>query len=705
MGKKHSSLALWRIALSCSVLLGANTVGQAGKVALPAAGPVPLASPFAATPKPGAGPFGKDGIITSAIPRTDRTLVSGKLKDGLDALYNKRTAARAIQIRNSLSVGSLDHHILTWALATSGVPEMRSSDISAAMDELSSWPGKNVMRRNFERAVARENRPTGDVIALFGKRRPETTEGMVALGNALAANGQKARAHAIIAPWWYKAKLTMREERLVFDKLDNGILNQNDHLIRMKAMLYAYRLGSAQRVAGYAKAKSLYDAFEAVARSQRDAGKKLANVDPSWRKDPIYTFARIQYLRRAEKYDEAAKLMLKTPKDAASLIDPDAWWTERRVLSREMLDLNKTKLAYQLAAAHAAESPVMAADAEFHAGWYALRFLNDPKTAAKHFARIPELSSRPISAARGYYWLGRAAEAGRNSEQARSYFQRAAQYGTTFYGQLSASRLGQSKLAIGYPKPTAEDRRRFETRETVKALRRLEAAGYGTQAAFLYRELSEDLKSPGELALLTAMAERRSDHYTSLKIGKNAVSRGLNVGALSHPLGAIPASANISASGKALAYAIARQESEFNPTAVSGAGARGMLQLLPTTAKAVAIKRGMAYSAQKLSNDPGYNATLGAHFLGEQLERFNGSYILTFVGYNAGPRRANEWISRYGDPRGRNIDDVVDWVERIPYTETRNYVQRVMENYEVYKGRLTGTTDIKIDLVAGRRMN
>lgn len=198
------------------------------------------------------------------------------------------------------------------------------------------------------------------------------------------------------------------------------------------------------------------------------------------------------------------------------------------------------------------------------------------------------------------------------------------------------------------------------------------------------------------------MAEKNGDYYTSLKIGKNAVFQGKNVGALSHPIGAIPTSANVSAAGQALVYAIARQESEFNPTAISKAGARGILQLLPTTAKALAKKYSITWSPKKLSSDASYNATLGAYFLSEQLERFNGSYILTLIGYNAGSRRVNEWIERYGDPRGQSLDKVIDWIERIPYTETRNYVMRVMENYEVYKARLTGKTDMKADLLYGR---
>jgi len=236
----------------------------------------------------------------------------------------------------------------------------------------------------------------------------------------------------------------------------------------------------------------------------------------------------------------------------------------------------------------------------------------------------------------------------------------------------------------------------------VQAIARLEQTGFTARADILYIDLAGALDSPGELALLAARAEQRGDHFLALRIGKVAAKRGIAVGALSHPVGAIPASAEISGAGAALAYAIARQESEFNVGAVSGANARGLLQLLPGTAKEMAKQNGLPYSLDRLTADAGYNATLGAAFLRDQLDNFDGSYVLTFVGYNAGPRRARQWMARYGDPRGKELDVVVDWIERIPYTETRNYVQRVMENYEVYKMRLSRRYDIAKDLVRGR---
>lgn len=644
----------------------------------------------------------KDATFAFVMPDAGAVAAAGEialLKAGLDAI-EAMDIGKARRIRDRLPEASIDRHILAWAIAFDGGRDVSSVDIASAALMLPDWPGMKRLRRNSERAFYRENPDARRVISVFGDSRPQTLDGIILLARAHASLGQVKDARAVLASFWRTAKLEAPEEQRIIKEF-GAILQPEDHRARMEGMFYAERINSADRVAKLAGAEPLAKAWAAVIRGEKDAAAQLKAV-PADMRSAGYYFAEARYLRRKKKFAEAAAIMLKAPTDREALVDPDAWWTERRVLSRELVDDGDMKLAYRIAAAHAAESPVEAADAEFHAGWYALRGLSDAKTAAKHFARIAEIAAGPISLARAYYWLGRAAEAGAPGD-AKAFYEKAAVYGTVFYGQLAADRIGGKTLNVAYPEPTDVDRENFRRRETVKAIRRLERCGYQKLADMLYRELAGYLPQPGELALLADMAERRSDHTLALKIGKIAAGRGLDIGALSHPVGAIPADADISGSGKALAYAIARQESEFNVAAVSHAGARGLLQLLPGTAKSVAKKAGMTFSQERLTTDAGYNATLGAAFLSEQLGRFDGSYVLTFVGYNAGPGRARDWIKRYGDPRGKDIDTVVDWIERIPFTETRAYVQRVMENYQVYKMRLSGSFDIEGDLVKGRR--
>lgn len=622
-----------------------------------------------------------------------------QLKIGLDALAAKDfDGARAA--RDKLPVSSLDHHILAWAIALYGGDRVPSGEIAAASELLPGWPGMATLRRNSERALVRENPGADIVIKAFDGSQPQTAEGIIALSRAYVAKGDVKAAQSVLSPFWRTEKLEAKDETAIINEF-GPIIPTADHRYRMERMFYADRVDSAQRVAMLAGAKELADAWAAASEGDKNTPKLLAAV-PTEQRSAGYLFAEAEYLRKRKKFGDAAALILKAPTDRAALVDPDAWWVERRVLSRELVDKGDMKTAYRIVSTHMAESPTNAADAEFHAGWYALRGLKDPAKAAEHFSRIANLAQGSLSLSRAYYWLGRAAEAGGPGD-AKEYFTKAAAFGTTFYGQLAGERVGSRTLNIASPQPSDIDRQSFSKREAVSAIDRLQEAGYERYANTLYVDLAGQLTSPGEVALLAAMAEQRGNHFLALRIGKIAAANGVNVGALSHPIGVIPETANISGSGKALAYAIARQESEFNVSAVSRVGALGLLQLMPSTAEQLAKKAGMAFSQTKLTTDPGYNATLGAAFLGQQLDRYNGSYVLTFAGYNAGPRRADQWIKRYGDPRGKDIDTVVDWIERIPYAETRSYIQRVMENYEVYKMRISGEFDIVGDLVNGRK--
>ncbi|MDL2404453.1 lytic transglycosylase domain-containing protein [Rhizobium calliandrae] len=641
-----------------------------------------------------------DPLSTGSIPRGSAIApVSGDLKAGLDALSNKNPM-QALAIRNSMGQDTLDRHILTWAIATSGQPGVPSGEIAAAARELASWPGLTSLRGNSERALYAENPPADQVLAAFGNTPPETPEGAVILSRALVSRGASAQAAKLIRKIWRNEALDKSFEDKVLAEF-SGLLSPADHKARMDYLLYRGRTAQAKRFGDLGKAQSLYKVWAAVNNRSANAGTLLANMDPQWRNDPAYLFMRIENLRRQDKYDDAANLLMQMPRDRGALVNAGQWWDEQRIVSRGLVDQGEFKTAYRVVDANVADNPQDVGEAEFHAGWYALRGLQDGATAEAHFRKILQVSNGPISQSRAWYWLGRSAEAG-GPGKAADFFAKAASYPATFYGQLAAEKLGRRTLNVTYPSPTTEDRQRFQSREAVQAIAHLEAAGHGWRADALYRALAKQLQSPGEIAMLAARAERSGNHQLSLQVGKIAYGRGVDVAALAFPIGVIPDNANISGSGKALAYAIARQESAFNPAAVSSANARGLLQLLPKTAKAVAGRHGMAYSADKLTQDAGYNATLGAHYLGEQIDAFGGSYILTFIAYNAGPNKVPEWISRYGDPRGKSIDEVVDWIERIPFPETRNYVQRVMENYQVYKARLGQKTDIEHDLIDGR---
>ncbi|HEX2255756.1 MAG TPA: lytic transglycosylase domain-containing protein, partial [Afifellaceae bacterium] len=379
----------------------------------------------------------------------------------------------------------------------------------------------------------------------------------------------------------------------------------------------------------------------------------------------------------------------------------DWWWEERKDLSRQLLDGGHPALAYEVAGGNAAHSDRARAEAEFHAGWYALRFLDRPLQARPHFERLAKRATYPRTIARGHYWLGRTFEALEDSGTAALAYKAAGQYGATYYGQLARDRLGLTTTGLeSYPAPTARDRLLFRDRELVRAIQGMAASGHLHRTGPFFVQLADTLESPGEVTLAALLARRIGQPRLSSLVGTVAERRGLPVAALRAPLIGMPKVRVPAPADRALLYAIARQESAFNPAAVSHAGARGLMQFMPATAKATARTAGLPFSLDRLTSDPAYNATLGGHHLAELLTNFGGSYVLSFVGYNAGPGRSLQWIKAYGDPRGNQVD-AIDWVERIPFDETRDYVQKVMENYQAYRSRLGYPLSITRDIVRG----
>ncbi|MEN0041890.1 MAG: transglycosylase SLT domain-containing protein, partial [Pseudomonadota bacterium] len=478
----------------------------------------------------------------------------------------------------------------------------------------------------------------------------------------------------------------------------------DDHRARVEMLLSKRRLRGAERIAGKAGATRMVAARIAVERKKRDAGRRIAAVPASQQKHPMQLLTKAMHDTRRERITAASNALLAIDPRSLSAQAADQVWRQQRIVISDLLEANKTRLAYRLAAHNTPQSDRRKLDQAFKAGWIALRKRGDAKTARSHFSRLVKIAGTPLSRSRGHYWLGRSyAAQGRKSDATTSY-ERAAKHDTTYYGQLAAQELGRKTIDISKGRASAQDRSNFAGYELVKAIAKLESAGHGDRARTIYRHLGRHMKDTGELALLAARAEKRGDFQLSLQVGKSAFLRGRGADQLAWPLGAISTQTKTSGAGLPIAYAIARQESTFQIDARSPANALGLMQLLPATAKRTARSLGIRYSRQRLVTDASYNARLGTAFLDQQMDRFGGSFILTFAAYNAGPGRADEWIERFGDPRGAKLYTVIDWVETIPFSETRNYVQRVMENYQVYKTRLKGgRLTISEDLRAGRR--
>ncbi|MBX9456290.1 MAG: lytic transglycosylase domain-containing protein [Rhizobium sp.] len=628
------------------------------------------------------------------LPQPSDTYLSG-----MSALGGRNSLA-AIAHRDRMEPGSVEWKAMTWAIAISGQRAVPSTMIAETIRQLPDWPGQSILRQNLEAAVHGENPPASLVLSELGPGMPVTADGAIVLARAALATADRGRATGVIRSVWFGKRMDKADEDKILVEFGD-LLTKADHKRRMEFLLYKERYDDAARFADLAEAQSLYKAFVAVGRSSKSADTLIKAVDASWHKDPSYLYLKIKRQRQKRNYADAAALLESAPRDIAARVDPGAWWVEARIVSRGLMDEGNAKRAYRLAASHLAVEPSDIVEAEFHAGWFALRGLNDAKAAETHFKTLLAASPKAHDQSRALYWLGRTAEQGKDP-QAQAYYKRAARFPATFYGQLSAGKLGEMIAPGAVYAVSDADRLAFQRRDEIIAISLMEKAGEPSRARRLYLALAASLEKPAEVQLLAEKALRDHGATLALAIGKTALRQGHDPGLAAFPLGAIPETADISGAGKALAYAIARQESAFNPQAVSPANAKGLLQLLPSTAKRVASRHQLAYAEEKLTEDPAFNATLGSHYLGEQIDKFDGSLIMTFAAYNAGPGRVNQWIKRYGDPRGKGVEAAIDWIESIPFTETRDYVQRVMENYQVYKMLLNQKADIVADVTAGK---
>jgi soluble lytic murein transglycosylase len=338
----------------------------------------------------------------------------------------------------------------------------------------------------------------------------------------------------------------------------------------------------------------------------------------------------------------------------------------------------------------------------FTTGWIALRFLNDPATAMPYFARIPQVGKHPASLSRGYFWQGRTAEALGRREEARRFYEHGARYPTAYYGQLARAKLGAGEISLPPAPRAAANGSRLEIVRAIEILYAIDERDLVVSAVADIADKTDDV---GALAAIAVLTEKNRDPRAQVLLGRTAVARGLPFEAYAYPIAGLPRYNPVGPQVEPhIAYAIARQESGFNPRAVSSANALGLMQVTPAAGKHIAKKNGIAFDAKRLLNDPVYNVQMGAAELGDVIETYRGSYILAFVAYNAGRGRVRQWNERYGDPRDPNVDPV-DWVELIPFSETRNYVQRVLENLQVYRVRFGGPSRLMIEADLRRGMS
>jgi soluble lytic murein transglycosylase len=562
-----------------------------------------------------------------------------------------------------------------------------------------SWPSIPLFRRRAEGALWHEHSDPATVRAFFADAKPTSARGRFVLGRALIAQGQRAAGESLIRESWRHEDFTDDLEGQVLEEFPQ-VLTRADHLGRMHRRVYAHdysaALRSARRVGDWAVA--IVKAYSAVNAKSDNAGALLDAVPGDAHQDPAFMLARIQWLIQKDRIADAGRAALAAPHDPAQIEDADAWWRTRRVLVRKLLDLGDPVTAYRVAREAAMpESENYRADHHFTAGWVALRFLNDPTTALAHFQRVGDGITNPIALARANYWQARAAEALGRNHDARAHYEVAARYPTAFYGQLARARLGITGIAVRHPELDGAQRAAIGNMEVVRAAELLYAIGERELIIPMVVDLADRAVDPAALLGVAEVTTRHQDARATLVLGKAALGRGLPFDQYAFPNFGIPPYASVAPEiERSIAYAIVRQESEFNQRDVSPAKAVGLMQVTPEAGRDTAKRFGVKYDWQKMVHDAVYNSQMGAAELSGLLQDYRGSYILTFAGYNAGRGRVREWIERHGDPRDPQVDPI-DWIERIPFSETRNYVQRVMENFQMYRVRFGQAPRLNIE--------
>ena len=579
----------------------------------------------------------------------------------------------------------LPAEILTWLHFKQLQPTASFAEITTFIEGHADWPGQQELRQSAEAAALRAtgSQDKSRLRAWFARYPPQSGRGKLALAELLLAEGKQAAGLARLRDAWINGKFPYGDERR-FYRRHRKLLRAGDHEARLDRLIWdrqrrgAYRM--LRRVNG--EAKVLGRARLALMESSPRVDAAIAQVPAELRQRPGLVFERVRWRRLKGRYDDAVAFLIPAP---AELGRAGPWWRERRILARKALYRGHISEAYYLARDHGQHEASAVAEAEWLAGWLAMRFLDDADVATEHFWRIFLQVRYPVSVARATYWAGRAAAAQDDDLAAEVWYGLAAAHPTTYHGQLAVLELDAgARLALpSAPQPDAADYQRFRQRRLVGACRLLAELGQREQLRPFFMALLAAAE-PGESVLVARLARELGRIDLAVAVAKRAGRTGLALIEEGYP---VPRFAGHKDVERPLLLALARQESQFDRKAESWAGALGLMQLMPGTARKLARRHKIRYSKRRLLSDADYNSRLGSTYLAELIKLYKGSYVLALAAYNAGTPRVKRWLRTFGDPRKQEVD-AIDWIEQIPFTETRDYVQRVLGNLQVYRQRL-----------------
>jgi soluble lytic murein transglycosylase len=581
---------------------------------------------------------------------------------------------------------SLPLKLLHWMdYSRPGTPG-RFLDIAQFIEKGTDWPRQKALRKHAEEVLASES----DAVAAQWLKQfpPVSTVGSVRKAELMLSAGDLEGGTAALRTTWIDGDFGVPDEKNFLARHSPAI-RVEDHEKRLDRLLWDGHNDAARRMLSLVSPdwRSLAEARLALSEQAANAELLSARIAAQLRADPGLMYEQLRWRTRKDMVGAAAQILLAAPGDP---VRPAAWWVERQAVARRLLAAGNAALAYQIVEQHGLLEDTARSEAEFLLGYIALRYMKNPMLAIDHFSRALTLARSPYAKARAGYWGGRAAEAQDEPQLATKRYAAAADHVATFYGQLAAHRLGDEAPPRPVPEPIPDpaELAKFNKNEVVRATRILLELGYREQSAAFLLNLADKATTPAQFAMVAALAESSGRADLAIAVAKRAAEAGTLLMIHGYPVTAIPSGGTVEHS---LLFAITRQESAFDRDAVSRSGARGLMQLMPATARYVASKLQLPFSVERLTSDGLYNMLLGRAYLETLIDDFGGSYVFAIAGYNAGPGRVRQWTREYGDPRSGNFE-MVDWIEDIPFSETRNYVQRVLENLQIYRGQVGRNT-------------
>ena len=578
--------------------------------------------------------------------------------------------------------------LVRWMQIIDPKKDLPFQEIASFIAHNSDWPRQRVLQQRAEEVMT-EDIPASSVLKWFAGRQPVSANGHIILAAALTQLGRDQEAREQVKRSWQKVNFG-RDQQKKFYKRYKKYLTYQNHIDRLDRLLWEGRYYPAKRMLPYVKKdwQQLAMARLTLHRVRGGVDRALSHVPKKFENHPGLLFERLRWRRIKGRNKDAREMLFKAPKVVPY---PHVWWRERATMARQAVRAGHYSEAYRMVVNHGLDKGAKFADAEWLAGWIKLRFLNEPGVALKHFTQLFEAVTFPISKARGAYWIARAMEEMGRKEESKTWYKNASQYSTAYYGQLAVERLGQRPLHEVNHKaqPNRQERIVFEQSELVEVVRLLQRMSERNEMRSFIYQLNTMSTTAGWRTLVAELSIKAGRPDLAVYVGKKALREGHGVIEATYPL--LDKKIMRKTPETALVHGVVRQESAFYEKAQSRAGARGLMQLMPRTASQLAKQKNYNYSRKKLTSSPKMNVWLGSEYLDVLLKKFDGSYVLTLASYNAGPHRARQWIKEFGDPRTDDRDYVVDWVEQIPFDETRNYVQRVLENVQIYRHRLKTT--------------